>query len=73
MMQPHDLVSLQRGHCVGSPLVIAEFDFVDARNSIFHYGADLAADQAMFGQILEQCNHCEHFNFGHGKPSSSST
>ena len=73
VMQPHQLPGLERDHGVGSAVVIAELDFVDPRRPALDNGADLAADQSLLGQVLEQRNHGEHFNVCHAEPFSYGT
>ena len=73
VMQTHQLPGLECDHGVGSAGVIAELDFIDPWCPTLDDGADLAADQSLFGQVLEQCNHGKHFNVCHGEPFSYST
>lgn len=49
VMQTHQLPGLQCHHGVGSAVVIAELDFVNPRCPALNNGADLAADQSLFG------------------------
>ncbi len=52
VVQPHHLFCLQSNHGVRFAVVIAELNLVDARSPGLYHGANLAADQTMFGQVL---------------------
>jgi hypothetical protein len=57
VMKAHDLFRLQGNHRVGAPLIITELDFVHSGRPTLHNGSDLAADQAVFWEVLQKGNH----------------
>lgn len=54
IVQADEKVGGQRFQGVGSPVLIAELHFADCGRVDFDDGADLAADQTFFRQILKK-------------------
>jgi hypothetical protein len=73
VMQPHQLFVLKRRHRVRPAAVIAELNLEDARSNSLNHRANLATDQAVLRQVLQQCNNGKHLNVGHGELFSYST
>ena len=57
VMQPHQLLSLQRDHGIGSAIAIAELNLVDTRRPILNHRSNLTAYQSLFGQVFDESNH----------------
>ncbi len=58
-MQDHQLFRFQSGHCIGTPLIVAEFDLKNAGGKLFNNCSHLAACQTRVGQILGQGYHIQ--------------
>ena len=69
MMQPHQLLSLQRNHGIRSAIGIAELNLVNTRCPVLDHSSDLAAHQSLFGQVVDQRNYGVHLNFSHNETS----
>src|SRR5579885_1102093 len=54
VMKAHELFRLQGNHRVCAPLVITEFDFIHSGPPTLDHGPDLAADQTVFREVLEE-------------------
>src|ERR1035441_7789553 len=46
VMQPHQLLSLQRDHGIGPAIAIAELNLVDTRSPVLNYRSNLTAHQS---------------------------
>jgi len=54
VMKAHELFRLQGNHRVCAPLIITELNFVHSGRPTLHNGPDLAADQAVFREVLQK-------------------
>jgi len=54
-------------------MIIAELNFVDPQIPVPDDSTDLAADQSLLGQVLEQRNHAVHLNSRHHSPYRAAT
>lgn len=54
VMKAQQLFGLQSHHRVCAPVVITELNFVHSRHPAFHNGPDLAANQTVFREVLQE-------------------
>ncbi len=57
VVKAHELFRLQSNHRVGAPLIITELDFIHSGRPAFHNGPDLAADETVFREVLQEGNN----------------
>ena len=62
VVSQYALRRFQRERGVRSAFVITEFDFEHIRGEWFHNGADLAAYQSAFGQVVRQGDDVEYLD-----------
>jgi hypothetical protein len=62
VVEANQLLGAQSSQSVGTPLIVAKFDFCHGRCKQLDDGSNLAAHEAFFRHILENSNFGEKFH-----------
>src|SRR5690242_13293908 len=65
MVEHHELIGSQRKSGIGPAVVVAEFNFINARGKGLHHRPYLPATQAVGRLSLKQRNHSEGLDVFH--------
>ncbi len=73
MLKLQQLIGAQGQRSVRPAPVVVELNFVHTRGKSLDDRTDLAPPKVLAGNIFEQRNHREQFEFAHSRPQSNST
>jgi len=59
------LISSQRSHRVGVPLIVDKFDLGNRRGKQFDNGPNLTAHESLLGDVLKHCHLRKKLDFSH--------